>query len=177
MNGHNALGSDAIRGFNLFMGKAQCATCHYVPQFNGVPPPYITSEFEVVGVPADTGYTKLSDDKGRYNVHPAPETMNAFRTGTIRNAEHTKPYMHNGVFSNLDQVIDFYDAGGGAGKKIMVSNQTLQSDSLRLTPSEKKELISFIHSLNENVIFEEAPAALPASSHKEWNKRVVGGKY
>ncbi|MEI9809997.1 MAG: hypothetical protein WDO16_20200 [Bacteroidota bacterium] len=50
-------------------------------------------------------------------INPANETMNAFRTGTVRNAELTKPYMHNGVFQTLDQVIDLYDAGGGVGKK------------------------------------------------------------
>ena len=39
--------------------------------------------------------------------------LNAFRTGTVRNAAFTKPYMHNGIFETLDQVIDLYDAGGG----------------------------------------------------------------
>src|SRR5690606_5468906 len=80
-------------GFNLFMSKAQCGTCHFVPQFNGIKPPYISSEFEVLGVPADTGFTNLSPDRGRYSVHPASEMMNAFRTGTVRNAPFTKPYM------------------------------------------------------------------------------------
>ncbi|RZJ86580.1 MAG: cytochrome C peroxidase, partial [Chryseobacterium sp.] len=118
MNVNGSLPADARVGFNLFMSKAQCATCHFVPHFNGVKPPYISSEFEVLGVPADTNFSRLSDDKGRYNVNPATETMNAFRTGSIRNSEHTGPYMHNGVFKTLTQVIDFYDAGGGVGKKL-----------------------------------------------------------
>jgi cytochrome c peroxidase len=177
MNNKATLSPGARKGFNLFMSKAQCATCHFVPLFNGVKPPYIGSEFEVIGVPEDTGYFQLSKDKGRYNINPAPETMNAFRTNTIRNAAFTKPYMHNGVFQTLDQVIDLYDAGGGAGKKLPVSNQTLSRDSLRLTIREKSELIAFIRSLDENIIFEAPPASLPESGDKALNKRKVGGEY
>jgi cytochrome c peroxidase len=177
MNANAAVDNDARKGFNLFMSKAQCGTCHFVPHFNGIKPPYIGSEFEVLGVPADTAYKKLSDDKGRYNVNPADETLHAFRTTTIRNSQFTKPYMHNGVFKTLEQVIDFYDGGGGAGRKLDVPNQTLSSDSLKLNPSQKKQLIAFIHSLNENIIFETPPPALPASSDKTLNARKVGGEY
>jgi cytochrome c peroxidase len=177
MNNNKPLSGEAQKGFNLFMSKAQCGTCHYVPQFNGVPPPYIGSEFEVVGVPEDKAYTRLSADKGRYAINKSFETMNAFRTGSIRNAEHTKPYMHNGVFTTLEEVIDFYDAGGGSGKKLIIANQSLSADSLRLTPVEKKDLLSFIHSLNEDIIFEEPPAKLPLSNTKAYNSRKVGGDY
>lgn len=177
MNKNQALDIEAKKGFNLFMSKAQCATCHFVPHFNGVKPPYIGSEFEVLGVPADTAYKKLSDDKGRYGVNPAAETLHAFRTGTVRNSEFTKPYMHNGVFQTLDQVIEFYDVGGGAGKKLDVPNQTLSTDSLKLTPAEKNQLKAFLHSLNENIIFEAPPTSLPKSSIKAVNNRKVGGEY
>jgi cytochrome c peroxidase len=177
INNKFSISSEAKKGFKLFMSKAQCATCHFLPIFNGVKPPYIGSEFEVIGVPEDTSYTKLSTDKGRYNVNPAKETLNAFRTGTIRNAAFTKPYMHNGVFQTLDQVIELYDVGGGVGKKLVVNNQTLSTDSLKLSKAEKSELITFIQSLNENIIFEKPPSALPASTNKELNKRKVGGEY
>ncbi len=165
------------KGFNLFMSKAQCATCHFVPQFNGVKPPYIGSEFEVLGVPSDSGYKKLSNDKGRYGINPADEMLHAFRTGTIRNAAFTGPYMHNGVFKTLEQVVDFYNAGGGAGKGLTVINQTLSSDSLRLTATEKKDLILFIKSLNENINFELPPSKLPVSKNTSLNNRKVSGEY
>jgi cytochrome c peroxidase len=177
INKQYSINDDVKKGFNLFMSKAQCATCHFVPQFNGVKPPYVGSEFEVLGVPKDTGYAGLSKDMGRYLVNPATETRNAFRTGSIRNADHTKPYMHNGIFNSLQQVIDFYDAGGGAGKGLTVPNQTLSSDSLHLTPLEKKELLLFISSLNEKIQFDDAPLSLPASTDKKLNKRKVGGNY
>jgi cytochrome c peroxidase len=165
------------RGFNLFMSKAQCATCHFVPEFNGVKPPYVGSEFEVLGVPADTGYKRLNGDEGRWLINPAVETMRAFRTGTIRNADYTKPYMHNGIFNSMMQVIDFYDGGSGAGKGLDVPNQTLSSDSLRLSPAEKNDLMLFISSLNEKIEFEDPPATLPLSTDKKLNKRKVGGVY
>jgi cytochrome c peroxidase len=177
MNSNKTVSEEAKHGFNLFMGKAQCGTCHFVPHFNGVKPPYIGSEFEVLGVPADATYKKLSDDKGRYVVNAADETMMAFRTGSIRNAEYTKPYMHNGVFKTLEEVVDFYDAGGGAGRKLAVSNQTLSSDSLKLSQTEKRDLILFIKSLNENIIFQSPPTDLPVSSNKAWNNRKPGGLY
>jgi cytochrome c peroxidase len=171
------LSADEKKGFNLFMSKAQCGTCHFVPHFNGIKPPYIGSEFEVLGVPADTSYKKLSDDLGRYGVNPATETMHAFRTSTVRNAAFTKPYMHNGVFRTLEEVIDFYDGGGGAGRMLDVPNQTLSSDSLKLTPVEKKQLLAFMHSLNENIIFDQPPFSLPVSADKSLNNRKVGGEY
>ncbi len=177
MNNKQPVGKEIIKGFNLFMGKAQCATCHYVPQFNGVKPPFISSEFEVIGVPEDKGYKKLSNDRGRYVINAAPETDRSFRTGSLRNAQYTAPYMHNGVFNTLDEVMDFYEGGGGAGHHLAIKNQTLSSDSLKLTENEKKDLISFLHSLNEHVIFQTPPESLPASKNKALNSRKVGGNY
>ncbi|ANE53017.1 cytochrome-c peroxidase [Flavisolibacter tropicus] len=177
INNDKPLGEKEISGFNLFMSKAQCATCHFVPQFNGVKPPFISSEFEVIGVPEDAHFAKLSSDSGRYKVNPAGETLHAFRTGTLRNAAHTKPYMHNGVLKSLEEVLDFYDAGGGVGKKLDVGNQTLSADSLKLTPDEKEKIIAFIHSLSENSRTEKPPLKLPASSNEKLNLRKVGGEY
>jgi len=171
------ISSDAVRGFNIFMGKAQCATCHFPPQFNGIKPPYISSEFEVIGVPSDSTFTRLSEDSGRHTVHPVSEMMHAFRTGNLRNTSHTAPYMHNGVFHTLEEVIDFYDAGGGVGKGIPVNNQTLESDSLRLSMTEKKQLLEFLRSLDEKIQPGDPPKELPLSSVKALNKRKVGGEY
>lgn len=177
MNEHKPLEASVKHGFNLFMSKAQCATCHFVPQFNGVKPPYVGSEFEVLGVPEDTSYTALSNDMGRHDVHKADEMKNAFRTGSIRNIAYTKPYMHNGIFNTLEEVVDFYNAGGGAGRGLEVANQTLGADSLGLNTTEKANLIKFMTALNEDIIFEQAPEALPSSKNKALNTRKPGGEY
>ncbi|MBK7810712.1 MAG: cytochrome C peroxidase [Saprospiraceae bacterium] len=166
-----------IKGFNLFMGKAQCGTCHFPPQFNGVKPPYVGSEFEVLGTPSDTSFKKLSQDQGRYKVWPVKEMKGAFRTPTIRNSHKTKPYMHNGVFWTLEEVIDFYNHGGGVGNGLELVNQTLSSDSLRLSNNEIADLIFFICSLDENIQAGNPPESLPLSKNKKLTARKPGGEY
>lgn len=177
MNSAAKAGPEMISGFNVFMGKANCGSCHFIPQFNGVKPPYINSEFEVLGVPTDTTFTSLSSDSGRYRVSPVPEMLDAFRTPGIRNIYHTAPYMHNGVFKSLEAVVDFYDKGGGVGHGLLVPSQTLSSDSLHLTSAEIKSLLTFMRSLDERVPPVAVPETLPLSSKKSLNKRVVGGTY
>lgn len=164
-------------GFNLFMSKAQCATCHFVPQFNGVKPPYVNSEFEVIGVPKDKLFSSVSTDNGRSVIYASDEMARAFRTGSIRNAPHTKPYMHNGVFDTLTEVIEFYNNGGGVGRGLDIPNQTLSSDSLQLTKHEIDKIEVFIRSLNEDIVFEKPPLTLPVSKDKALNLRKVGGEY
>ncbi len=57
--------------------------------------------------------------------------------------------MHNGVFNTLDEIIDFYNNGGGKGLGIAPANQSLSFDKLNLTIKEKKELIAFLGSLTD----------------------------
>lgn len=164
-------------GFNLFMSKAQCATCHFVPTFSGIKPPFIGNEFEVIGTPADSATTRLSPDEGRSGIHPVAEMRHALRTGSLRNSSRTAPYMHNGVFRTLEEVIDFYDAGGGTGKGLQVPNQTLPGDALQLNPAEKQSLLVFLRSLDETIALEAPPLRLPVSRNKQLNIRKVGGTY
>lgn len=151
MNGDDKILSEPEKqGFNLYMGKAKCGTCHYVPLFNGVAPPYFAeSESEVIGVPdyADKSIAKLDADLGKYNRYKIANLKYSFKTPTLRNIALTAPYMHNGVFKTLEQVVDFYNDGGGAGWKIGPDNQTLGSGPLGLTRSEKTKLIAFLKSL------------------------------
>lgn len=177
MHHRSLLPNSAVKGFNLFMGKAQCATCHFVPVFNGVKPPYVSSEFEVIGVPEDSFYVRVSKDEGRYNVHPVTEMMHAFRTSTVRNSSHTAPYMHNGVFSSLHQVMEFYNKGGAQGRGLKLPNQTLSSDPLGLTTEEIEQLVAFLRTLDESIEQETAPDALPRSGEQILNTRKIGGVY
>ena len=81
----------------------------------------------------------------------SPSFRHAFKTPTVRNAALTSPYMHNGVFTTLEQVMDFYNKGGGAGLGIKIENQTLPFDSLSLTRKEQDDIIAFIKSLNSKM--------------------------
>ena len=138
-------------GFNLFMGKARCATCHFAPLFNGATPPtLVESEPEVIGVPARPARrgAVIDPDSGRFNVRRIDIHLFAFKTPTLRNVELTAPYMHNGVFKTLDEVVDFYDGAGGNGLGIRV-RQTLPTDSLHLTSVEKSALVAFMKTLTD----------------------------
>lgn len=150
MRGNKAsMNTEELNGFNLFMGKAKCATCHYMPLFNGTfPPRFIKIETEVIGVPLAREKKIIDGDMGRFELIKIASLKHSFKTTTIRNAARTAPYMHNGVFSTLEQVVDFYSKGGGAGLGIQTGNQTLPFDKLNLTKKESKEIISFIKSLN-----------------------------
>jgi len=146
----NALNNQEIEGMNLFMGKAKCATCHFTPLFNGtVPPSYSKSEHEVIGTPQDASGKKLSADQGRYLYNKMPQLVGAFKTPTVRNAAVTAPYMHNGVFKTLEEVVDFYNKGGGQGLGYEVENQTLPFDELKLTKNEEKALVAFMKTLTD----------------------------
>ena len=144
-----AMSAAEIAGFNLFMGKAKCGSCHYMPLFNGTfPPAYRKIETEVIGVPQSVTGKEIDSDPGRYAIVKVESFRHAFKTPTVRNAARTAPYMHNGVFTTLEQVLDFYDRGGGVGLGIPIANQTLPFDKLNLTPQERDNIIAFIHTLD-----------------------------
>jgi hypothetical protein len=86
-------------------------------------------------------------DDGRYNK--MPQLVGAFKTPTIRNVAITAPYMHNGVFKTLEEVVSFYNKGGGKGLGYEVENQTLPFDKLNLTVREEQALVAFMKTLTD----------------------------
>lgn len=150
----SALTAREINGANLFMGKAQCATCHFIPLFNGlIPPDYALTEFEVLGTTRTDrlDHPQLSDDQGRYRLYPFPFFKGAFKTPTARDAALTAPYMHNGAYHSLRKLLEFYNKGGGAGLGLSVPNQTLPSQPLYLTPVEIDDITLFINALTDSL--------------------------
>ncbi len=146
-----ALAPEERAGFTVFMGKARCGTCHFAPLFNGATPPLFTdAEVEVIGVPGNGARgAAIDSDVGRMAVTSMPTHRGAFKTPTLRNVALTAPYMHNGRFRTLEEVVDFYDAGGGAGMGAHVPNQTLPADSLHLSRGEKRALVRFMRALTD----------------------------
>lgn len=145
------LSEDEQQGFNLFMGKAKCGTCHFMPTFNGmVPLSFTYTESEVLDVPKTALEKELDDDSGRYDIHEITVFKNAFKTPTLRNIALTAPYLHNGVYNTLEQVIEFYNKGGGIGLAFEIDNQTLPKNKLALSSKEKHQLISFLRSLSDS---------------------------
>lgn len=152
----DAIGEDARRGLELFRGKAGCISCHNGPLLSdqrfyrlGVPRPpvfaddplqQITVRWEIYqkGVPEEA-YRTAEDDLGLYFVTKRPPDKGKYRTPSLREIVWTGPYMHNGVFATLEDVIDFYDAGGGAGSALV---------PLGLTETEKADLLAFLATLS-----------------------------
>lgn len=178
------LPSSVERGFNLFAGKAACATCHFMPTFAGtVPPNFEESETEVLGVPnKPKAPFSLDSDLGRYAGNNAKGRVEfykfSFKTPTLRNIELTGPYMHNGVYQTLEEVVEFYNNGGGVGLGFDVPYQTLSSDSLHLTKREQRDLIDFMKALTDTSGMTYMPTKLPSfPANAGLNQRKIGGEY
>lgn len=127
-----ALSDSAKRGLELFRGKARCTRCH--SGFN-----FSDEQFHNLGIGWDTNTVDL----GRYMVTKNPEDIGAFKTPTLREISRTAPYMHDGRFGTLEEVVDFYNQGG-------IKNPHLDNTliPLALTAEEKRDVVAFLRSLN-----------------------------
>jgi cytochrome c peroxidase len=168
------------RGFNLFAGKAKCATCHFIPLFNGtVPPTFQETEAEVIGVPKEAKWkqAEIDPDIGKMTINGIELNKYMFKTPTLRNIELTAPYMHNGVYKTLDEVMRFYNMGGGKGIGIDLANQTLPADTLGLTQAEIQDIIAFMKTLTDTTGLTQRPRSLPRFSDDVLSSRIAVGKY
>jgi cytochrome c peroxidase len=180
---------DEVNGFNVFMGKARCGVCHIAPLFNGsLPPFYDVSDHHSLGVPIRDTMDKyvVDPDLGRMKITGDSFTRFSVKVPTVRNVALTAPYMHNGVYRTLDQVVDFYDrAAGNQFSKDMRHDMaglpffTILPVELHLTPDEKKDLVAFLRALTDTSAVAHIPRRLPAltSSFAKINKRTIGGEY
>jgi cytochrome c peroxidase len=130
------LSADARTGMDVFAGKGRCARCHIPPVFGGTRPPDFTAPvFAVLGVPRSPGVRVLDADRGRDG---------AFKVPTVRNVARTAPYFHHGRYATLEQVVDFYDQGGGTGLGLDVPAQDPEIRPLHLTSEERRVLLVFM---------------------------------
>jgi cytochrome c peroxidase len=171
------------------MGKAKCGSCHYAPLFNGALPPYFEfTDHRSIGVPLKDSMTvyEVDKDTGASKPFKNPFFHFSFKVPTVRNVEITAPYMHNGVFRTLEQVVNFYnDAGGDKFIKDMRPGMKglpffmILPEPLRLTEPEKKDLVAFMKSLTDTSSIKNVPARLPDLNGKyaSLNKRKIGGEY
>lgn len=135
-----AMSEDAQRGMALFKGKARCILCHNGPNFTD-------NQFHNLGVPQ---VGPMKEDLGRYYVTRQERDKGAFKTPTLRSIIETAPYMHDGAFKTLEEVVDFLNAGGGPN-----SHLSPLMKPLGLNAKEKTDLIAFLQALTgEEIPFE-----------------------
>ncbi|HMV55981.1 MAG TPA: cytochrome c peroxidase [Nitrospira sp.] len=127
-----AMDEAAARGLGLFKGKARCILCHNGPNFTD-------NQFHNLGVPQ---VGPMKEDLGRYNVTRADKDKGAFKTPTLRSVTETAPYMHDGAFKTLEEVVDFLDQGGGSNPRLSPLMRPLG-----LTTEEKADLVMFLKAL------------------------------
>lgn len=146
-----ALSDEAKKGLVIFTQKGKCIDCHFGvslsddefhalqvpenPEHQSDPRIAVTRRF-VAKVYHFEDYRTLTEDPGRYLITKDRKDWKAFRTPTLLDIAATGPYMHNGIFASLDEVIDFFDRGGGKG------NTALKP--LGLTDKEKRSLKTFL---------------------------------
>ena len=127
-----ALSESAKRGLELFRGKARCTRCH--SGFN-----FTDEEFHNLGIGWDTNTVDL----GRYMVTNNAEDIGAFKTPTLREIARTAPYMHDGRFKTLEEVVKFYNQGG-----VKNPHQDNTIIPLELTEQEQQDVVALLKSLN-----------------------------
>ncbi len=148
-----ALTTEQRRGLTLFRSlKTRCFECHGFPTF-------ANPDFKVVGVPAIAGQ---DPDAGRAEIAGGEPYRNAFKVPTLRNIARTAPYMHNGRFETLEEVIDFYSAGGGIGAGLTLPNLDDKIRAFSLSPEERRDLISFLESLTDESAMPTIPERVPS---------------
>ena len=128
----NALSDAAKRGLELFRGKARCTRCH--SGFN-----FTDEKFHNLGI----GWDDNKVDLGRYMETKNPEDIGAFKTPTLREISRTAPYMHDGRFKTLEEVVKFYNQGG-----VKNPHQDNTIIPLEMTDDEQQDLVAMLKSLN-----------------------------
>jgi cytochrome c peroxidase len=127
-----AMTEQQVRGMDLFVNKAKCDQCHEGANFT-------LNAFSNIGVGSD----KPNPDVGRFAVTQNPKDWGAFKTPTLREIEHTAPYMHDGSLKTLDEVVEYYNKGGTANKNLDPAMK-----QLHLNEQDKKDIVAFMKALS-----------------------------
>ena len=167
---HLALSKSERRGLNLFRSlKTRCFECHNFPTFNN-------PDFKAIGVP---NLENNEPDLGRAEI-VGKGYENAFKVPTLRNIALTAPYMHNGIFNTLDEVVDFYAGGGGRSHGFKGSQLDDKIRKFDLSHEERKDLVAFMHALtdesNKPTIPKEVPSSLPVVNSLDNQSMEMDGK-
>lgn len=134
----HAISEAAKRGQIIFNIKGKCFDCHFGPDFTG-------DQFKNIGL-----YNgKDLNDVGRFVVTKDSADIGKFKVPGLRNITITSPYMHNGMFKTLNEVIDYYNTPT-AFVKGSINSDTLLLKPLGLSKEEKSDLLEFLKTLTDD---------------------------
>lgn len=142
-DGTSRLNDQQLQGLHIFRTKGGCANCHSGPLFTD-------QQFHDEGLSLPG---TRNADLGRFDVTGDPADWSAFRTPSLRGVSRTAPYMHNGGFRTLDNVVTFYNIGGGRrrrppeGAGVSLPPPTNLIQPLQLTNEEREALAAFLKTL------------------------------
>ena len=137
----NALSESQKRGREIFIDdQFKCFECHFSPDFTG-------DEFRNIGLYDGVELT----DRGRFDITRDSADLGRFKVPGLRNVELTAPYMHNGMFISLEEVIDFY-SNPYDFVKAPINLDTLMIEPLNFTEEQKTDLVNFLYSLTDENI-------------------------
>ncbi|MDO9254502.1 MAG: cytochrome c peroxidase [Bacteroidales bacterium] len=158
MRGEQQLSTQELSGYVLFMTEdgADCFHCH-----GGSGNPLFTTNLFY-----NNGKDSVfNDSRDRFSVTGDPSDHGAYKVTTLRNIELTGPYMHDGRFKTLDEVIDFYSQGIIWSPYIHPLMHHANDGGIQLTPGEKADLIAFIKTLRDDTFLTNpaysSPGTLP----------------
>ncbi|MGE5185129.1 MAG: cytochrome c peroxidase [Acidobacteriota bacterium] len=138
----SGMSASAKRGFAVFVGKGTCVECHNGPLFSDL-------QFHDTGVPvAAADFAPTTPDAGLGGVTKNPDDNGKFLTGPLREIAATGPYMHDGAFWTLAEVIDFYRRGGVTGGYSGTRDPRITP--LELTDGDAGDLEAFLRSLSDS---------------------------
>lgn len=126
-----------VRGRDIFFGKGNCLECHFTPDFTG-------DEFKNIGL----FNGKNLDDPGRFDATKDSTDLGKFKVPGLRNVAITAPYMHNGMFKTLEEVVDFYNDTDSVVPDAI--NKDILIKKLNLSSQEKADLVAFLKSLTDD---------------------------
>ncbi len=151
---HEALSKNEIEGFNVFRSfVARCSECH-------TPPLFTNQQIAVLGTPEPDGKPL---DIGAEKTFNEPSLRAGFKVPSLRNIEHTAPYMHSGAFKTLRETVEFYTKGRGHAAP---ENEALKIHwhiwDPKLTGYELDRLVDFLKTLTDESFKPKAPELLPS---------------
>ncbi|MFK5891762.1 MAG: cytochrome c peroxidase [Pseudomonadota bacterium] len=165
--GRVSLTDEEQKGLSLFEddSKGNCAACHISKTDDGTSPLFTDFTYDNIGTPSNPEILKLKGDNfidiGLGETVSSTDENGKFKVPSLRNVSKTAPYMHNGVFTSLNEIVDFYNTRDiddkWAAPEVATNVNSDELGDLKLTEDEVNSIVTFLHTLTDGYQFIETP--------------------